>query len=241
MATVAEVMDDVALECAIAVPNSWIAAITRRTYQEMHSILRITVEELLDRVDWPDPVTKDVTITGTGVEQYDLPDDFKRLTFDRGAVYETTMNRRPCIPVTTNAQWTYLDQHGSAMGERFYRTGGNDADGFTIDFYRPLETDSEVIASYVSKNWLTHEGTQGFAWNSVEDTLLLPSELIRMGCVWRFKRRKGLPYESIMGEYEGKLARLANESRGKRKICFGPSSEPRNPFDIPVPDYIPSS
>lgn len=241
MTTVSEVMDDVALECAVTVPGSWVAAITRRTYAELHSILRITVAELLDRVDWPDPITRDTTFTGTGDEEYDLPTDFKRLTFDDMAVYETTTNRRACIPVTSNGAWTHLEEHGSAGGERFYRTAGTDADGFRMSFYRPLETGSEIVVSYVSKNWLSHAGVQQASWDSVEDTLLLPGELIRLGCVWRFKRRKGFPYSDIMNEYEGKLARLANEARGRRKICFGGSLYEPKPMRVPVPDVIPTA
>lgn len=239
MTTVAEVMDDVALECAIPTPNSWIAAITKRTYQEMHSVLRITVDELLKRVDWPDPVTQDFTITGTGVEEYALPDDFRRLTKDDLCVYETTTNRRACIPITSNGAWTHLQQHGSAGGERFYRLAGNAADGFTISFYRPLETGSEVVVSYVTKNWLTSAGVQGYEWNSTEDTLLLPEELVRLGCVWRFKRRKGFPYQDILNEYEGLIATLANEARGVRKICFGGPSYDEKPMRVPIPDVIP--
>lgn len=241
MTTVKDAMDTVALQCAIALPNSWIAAVTRRTYQEIHSILAITIEELLDRVDWPDPITKDTTITGTGVEEYDLPDDFKRLTYDEGAVYETTTTRRSAIPVTSNSAWTHLKEFGSAGGNRYYRTAGTEEDGYTISFYRPLETSSEIIVSYVSENWLKNAGTEGAAWNSDDDTLLLPRRLVEQGCVWRWKQRKGLPYQDILNEYEGKLARLSNESRGKRVINFGGPQEPAHPMKVPIPDFIPSS
>lgn len=241
MTTVADVMDDVALECAVSVPGSWVAAITQRTYAEMHSILRITVKELRDRVDFPSPITLDTTITGTGVASYDLPDDYSRLTFDDMAVYESTTLRRACIPVTSNGAWTHLNLIGSAGGERYYRLAGDDASGFTISFYRAIETGNTVTVSYVTKNWLKHSGTATDEWTSVDDTLLYPPELVRMGCVWRFKRRKGLPYESIMGEYEGKLARLANEMRGRRVIDVGSALTSEKPMRVPVPDYIPSS
>lgn len=240
MTTVSSVMDDVALECAVTVPGSWIAAVTQRTYAELQSILRLTIDELLDRVDWPDPITNDEVITGTGVESYDLPAAYKRLTFDDWTVYETTRTRRPGIPVTTNGAWTALKQFGSGGGERFYRLGGDDEDGFTISFYKPLETGASVTVSYVSKNWLKHAGAASDEWVSVEDTLLLPKEVVRLGCVWRFKRRKGFPYQDIMNEYEGKLARLANEMRGRRTIDFG-TPPPRLPMRVPIPDVIPTA
>lgn len=241
MTTVSDVMDDVALECAVAVPGSWLAVTTQRTYAEMHSVLRITVRELLDRVDWPDPITNDIAITGTGVASYDLPDDFRRLTFDDMAVYETTRTRRPCIPVTSNGAWTALNQYGSAGGERFYRLSGDDADGFEISFYRDLETDASVTMSYVSNNWLKSSGTAGDEWVSVSDTLMLPGELVRTGCVWRFKKRKGLPYIAEMNEYEAKLARRANEMRGKRLVSFGQPLDGPKPMRVATPDVIPTS
>ena len=63
---------------------------------------------------------------------------------------------------------------------------------------------------------------------------------MRLGCVWRFKRRKGFPYQDIMNEYEGKLARLANEMRGRRTIEFG-TPEPRLPMRVPIPHVIPTT
>jgi hypothetical protein len=233
-------MDDVALECAVTVPGSWIAAVTQRTYAELQSVLRLTVDELLDRVDWPDPITNDTVIVGTGVESYDLPEAYKRLTFDDYAVYETTRTRRSAIPVTSNGAWTALKLYGSAGGERFYRLSGDESAGFDISFYRPLETGASITVSYVAQNWLRSGGNPASTWATVDDTLLLPDELIRPGCVWRFKKRKGFPYQDIMNEYEAKLARLANESRGKRTICFS-DKEPGLPMRVPVPDVIPTA
>lgn len=241
MTTVSSVMDEVALSCGVAVPGSWIAATTKRTYQELHSILRVTVREMLDRVDWPDPITLDATITGTGATAYDLPADFRRLAFDDLAVYETTTDRRPCIPVSSNGAWTHLNEIGSAGGERFYKITGNASDAYDISFYKALETGSVVKVSYVSNNWLKHDSVASDAWEGADDTLLLPSELVRTGVIWRFKAQKGLPYEAVMNEYEGKLARLANESRGRRVINFGSPLYDGKPMRVPVPDYIPTS
>lgn len=241
MTKVIDAMNDAALECAIQTTNGWIAASAKRTYAEMTAILNATVEELLDRVDWPDPITKDTVITGTGVESYDLPADFKRLTHDEYCVYETTTTRRFGIPVKTNGEWTNLKQLGSAGGNRYYRTSGDDEDGFSLATYRPLETGSSLTVSYVTKNWLKSSGTPKNMWTDDEDTLLLPPRLVTLGVVWRWKKRKGLPFADILAEYEAKLARAANESRGIRKITFGQPLDQRAPWDVPVPDFIPSA
>jgi hypothetical protein len=240
MPTVAEVMDEAARECSTTPPSSWITA-TTLSYMELKDFLKQTAKELLDRIDWPDPIAQDYAVPGTGVPAYALPAAFKRLTRDPMAVYETTGNRRACTPVTTNGVWTYLVEHNAAGGTRYFRTSGDEDSGYEIEFFADLETGNEVTVSYISKNWLKSGGSPAAIWADVADTLLLPEDLIRMGVIWRFRRRKGLPYADRMAEYEAILARHANDSRIIRSVDMTGGSRKRNPFDIPVPDYIPSS
>lgn len=239
MATVASALDTVALTCAMGIPGSWIASNTRSA-MEMRSILDIVVDELLDRVDWPDPITKDATITGDGSETYDLPSDFKRLTHDDEAVYEQFRIRRFAIPVTTNGDWTNLTTLGTGGGNRFYRMSGDEESGYSISLFPYPGTNETVTVSYVSKNWLSSSGTAGSDWITATDTLLLPKRMVELGCVWRWKQRKGLPFADVLAEYEARLARSANEHRRRTSICFG-EPEPMKPMRYPVPDFIPSS
>lgn len=240
MPTVAEVMDKVARECRASVPTDWVAA-TLPTYMELKDLLSETADDLLERVDWPDPISKDTTITGDGSETYSLPSDFKRLTRDDLAVYETTTTRRAGIPVATRGAWTHLEEMGSAGASRFYRLSGDEENGHEISFFQDLATGDEVIVSYVSRNWLTIAGTGGYAWTDTSAILLFPRRLIEMGVSWRFRQRKGLPYIAKMNEYEGALARAANDRRGVKKVCFGDGGEDYKPMRVPVPDFIPSS
>lgn len=240
MATVAEVMDDVADECSVVPPSSWVAA-TSLTYRELKRFLRQTVDELLERVDWPDPIAKDQVITGDGSETYTLPSDFKRLTRDPLTVYETTTTRRAGIPVSTNGKWTHLKDIGSAGGNRYYRISGDEESGFSISFWDNPSSGNSITVSYISKNWLDISGTEGAVWSSNDATLLLPRRVVEQGVVWRFRRKKGLPYADRMGEYEAVLARMANDARVVRKVDMTGGGGMRNPFDIPVPDFIPPS
>lgn len=237
MSTVAAVMDRAARMCRVDPPTNWMLD-TSTTYADLKDALAETVDELLQRVDWPDPITRDVTITGTGAETYPLPSDFKRLTRDSLAVYETTTTRRAGIPVRTNGEWTLLKDLGSAGGDRYYRVSGDEDNGFEISFYREPQASDNIIVSYVSKNWLAIGGIQGDEWTDASATLLLPQSLIVKGVVWRFRRDKGLSYADRLNEYEADLSRRANDMRGVRKINMGGPTT-RSPFDIPVPDYIP--
>lgn len=239
MTTVADVLSKAARACSVKAPSNWVTSATD-TGAEFRDLLAETVDEILDRVDLPEPFTKDVVITGTGVETYTLPTDYKRLTRDCNAVYETTTNRRDCIPVTSNGAWTYLKETGSAGGERFYRLSGDDLNGSSISFYRPLETGSSVTVSYVSKNWMSASGVAGSAWTAVTDSLLLPARIVELGVVWRFRQRKGIEYASRLAEYEARLARLINDGRGLKSLDMTGGRELSHPMRVPVPDYIPS-
>lgn len=239
MATVKEAMDDAALQCSVAIPTSWITN-TTLTYQEMRLFLRQTVDELLERIDWPDPITTDYVITGVAGATFALPAGFQRLTRDPMAVYETTTTRRACIPVSSNGAWTFLEDTGSAGGDRFYRLSGDEASGFRIEFYRPLAIGNKVTVSYVSKNWLaTALGVAGTSWTLETDVLRLPKRLVELGVVWRFRRRKGLEYLAMKAEYETHLTRKANDRRQIKTIDMGSQDGMRRPWNIPVPDVIP--
>lgn len=237
MATVADLMNRAARDCKITPPGAWVPAVTL-SHVELKDYLFDTVEELLQRLDWPDPITKDFVLTGSGAETYDLPLDFLRLTRDPLAVYETTTTRRAGIPVSSNGAWSHLKQIGSAGGNRYFRTSGSDG-AFKIGFFHPLEPNHSVTISYVSKNWNVDNGAFASDWTRESANLLFPRDLVQLGIVWRFRRAKGLAYADRMNEYEARLSRLSNDARGIRTINFGGGDGPRSPFDVPVPDFIP--
>lgn len=240
MATVREAMEVAARQCSVTVPSDWITT-TDITILELKDFLVETVDELLDRIDWPSPLGADTTITGTGASSYSLPSAFKRLTRDSWAVYETTTTRRRCVPIVTNGEWTHLNELGSAGAFRYYRVLGDEESGYTIEFYQTLDTGQEAICSYVGKNWLKTGGTAAATWTLAADTLMLPRRLIELGVIWRFRRRKGLVFTDIYNDYEIKLMRLSNDARGSRTLNFGGHSDNIHPMRVPVPDEIPTA
>ncbi|HET7413887.1 MAG TPA: hypothetical protein VFJ18_14620 [Pararhizobium sp.] len=205
MSTIADALTTVALRCAVPLPNSWVASNTR-IHVEIKSILAVTIDELLERLDWPEPIRTDYAITGTGVAAYDLPDDFKRLAMERGAVYETDTLKR-CTAVGKQAIWTQLTNAAQAGAVRYYRVTGDEEDGYQIEFYPALTTSDSVSVAYISKNWLTNdEGTKTDVWDSETNTLLLPRRAVELGCIWRYRQQKGLPWEDSIAEYEAYLS-----------------------------------
>ncbi len=240
MATVASVMDKAARECRITPPSNWITA-TQTQYMEMKDFLADTIEELQDRVDWPSPIAVDYTVPTDGSETYALPPAFKRLTRDTLAVYENTRTRRACVPVPSNGAWTYLKAIGSPGGNRYFRITGDEDDGYSISLYANPSSGDEIVVSYISKNWLRAGSTAGDTWSDTTDDLLLPALLVRLGVVWRTRRKNGLAYADRLNEYEANLARRANDARVIRTVDMSGEARTANPFDIPVPDFIPPS
>lgn len=240
MTTVVTALDRVAREVSLNTPTNWITA-SEDGYKEIRDdFLLECVDDLLRRVDWADPISKLTTISGDGSEDYDLPTDFKRLQKDRPAVYETANVRRTGTPVTSEGQWTHIKELGTGAGHRYYRLRGYD-ENFQISFYPNPATGESVKVHYVSDLWMaTSGGTVGSEFTDLGDVLLFPRTLIETGIVYRWRRRKGLEYMDVMREHEIMLAEQANRTNVRRKVSFGPT-QPVSPWQIPVPDYIPSS
>lgn len=235
---VVDILSKAARQCSVTAPSNWVSS-TNAAAVELRDFLSETVDDILQRVDMVAPIGKAVTITGTGVESYALPADYKRLKRDQFSVYEQFSSRRACVPVPSNGEWEYMKDMGAAGAYRFYRVHGYEGN-FEIDFYRLLASGDTAYVSYVSDAWvMSSADVQKSEFSAIDDVSLIPARLLETGIVWRFRDRKGLEFASKMAEYEMLLARMANDTRTARSVVFG-GIKTRGPFDIPVPDYIPS-
>jgi hypothetical protein len=235
MAKVTDIMDQAALRCRLTIRNYVDSQLL--SAQEMRACLSETVEEIQARLDLPSPFTRDTVITGDGGETYAIASDYLRITRDDNAVIETTFSRRRVTPVNDNGAWTNLKIRGAAAG-RFYRITGDELNGYNISFYRPLEAGSQVSVSYVSKTWAQNDGEFKSAWTDPNDESYLPADILRLGVIWRFKQSKGLVFADTQSEYEIRMSRLINDSRGIRTIDMGDQDRPAWPYRAEVPDVI---
>lgn len=238
MILVTDILDRAARQCSIAAPASWLTA-TSVTMLEVKDFLDQTVSDIRDRMDLVGPMSKQVEIIGTGAENYALPLDMVRLHRSEYAVYERQRTRRACVPVSTDGEWEYLKELGTAGAYRFYRLFGYEG-AWQMGFQRPLETGVACVVSYVSSAWIVNAGTPKSELTDPDDQSILPRRLIEAGIVMRFRQRKGLDYGDVVRDYEMQMARFQNDSRTLRKVDFG-AVPVRGPFDIPVPDVIPSA
>ena len=236
MTTIVDVLNRIARHCSISAPSSWITAAADEHVEIRDDFLRECVDDLLDRVDWPQPVGAQVTITGTGVASYALPADFRRLQRNAYSVYDEQLDA-PGIPVSTDGDWVELLDSGIAGADRFYRLTGYDG-AWEIEFEGEPTTD--IILSYVTKNWMaTAGGTVGSMFTASDDVLILPERLIEVGTIWRWRERRGLPFQDKYNEFNMLLARHINDVRGRRVVSFKRGKPVR--WQDRIPAFIPSA
>lgn len=241
MTLVTEVLDRAARQVGLETPDSWLSATDLEYVEIRDDFLLETVDEVLERLDLPSPIGKQTVITGDGSETYDLPTDFTRLMREEAAVYETTNIRRALIPVSQDGVWTHLKAIGSTGSDRYFRLTGYEGN-WQISFYREPPSGISVTVSYMSNLWKANNaGTAGSAFTDAEDVTILPRRILETGIVKRWRERKGLDPTTAAREFEGEVARLSNDSRTRGPINVGSLRDRRWPFDIPVPDEIPTA
>lgn len=233
MTLVTDALTRVARQCSVSAPSSWLTATADEHAEIRDDFLLETIDDILERVDLPSPIGSQTTITGTGAETYSLPANFKRLYRDNLAVFDKFLDR-PVCPVTTDGEWTYIKELGASIDAKYYRVTGYEGN-WSISFYGLPSSSVTIEVHYVTKNWLTNGGTAAGDFTDPDDTLLLPRRLVESGIVWRWRERRGLPFQAKYMEYETLLSRLSNDTRGRRAVNFGGNREP-----IRWQDHIPS-
>lgn len=238
MTTIVEALNRIARQCSVKAPSSWVTASQDAHVELRDDFLAETVDDILDRIDLPSPIGAQTTITGTGAETYSLPSAFKRLHRTDLAVYDTQLDRA-CVPIPSDGLYTYIKDQGTAGTIRFYKVTGYEGN-YSISFYDEPATGLEITVSYSTVNWMvTVGGTQGSTFTAEDDILLLPRRLVESGTVWRFRERRGLPYQDKYNEYEALIARTINDTRGMRVISM--AEKPSVDWRDLVPSYIPDS
>lgn len=240
MTLITDALDRAARQCSVVPPSSW-ASETGATYMEIKDFLDETANDILDRVDLASPIAASTTLSTDGSENYSLPSNFRRLQRNDYAVFETTTQRNPLIPVTTDGHWQYIKDVGTSGAYRYYRLKGF-AGNWTIDIYDNPSASITINVNYITDNWMENvSGTDGSAFTANDDVLLLPRRIVEAGIVWRWRERKGLPYVDKYNDYEAQLARLSNDRRSRQAIDFSGDGGMRSALEVPVPDFIPAS
>ncbi len=150
-----------------------------------------TIDELIRRVDWP-ILSDTFTITGTGSnDTYNTSVGFDRLA--KGNAVTTAGDT--IRGTLSQSEWMSLT---AVLGTpRYFRLHGS-----YLEFWPYPDTDDTITVAYQSNLWCSN-GTD--AWDEDTDTPLVPSELVIMGIIWRFKRYIGADFADHMAEYEAAI------------------------------------
>lgn len=176
---------------------------TETIYQKLLQFSVETIEELIRRVDWP-ILSDTFTITGTGSNDlYDMAVGFDRLA--KGNAVHIAGD--PIRGTLSDSEWQSLTAVSGTP--RYFRLHGN-----FLQFWPYPTGATTVTIAYQSNLWCSN-GTD--AWDEDTDTPLIPSELVIMGMVWRFKRYHGTDFSDQLAEYEAALSDYgASEGRVRR-------------------------
>lgn len=168
----------------------------------------------------------------TGDQDYVLPTDF-------GWIIPTTMwNRstsRYVLNPVTPQEWEFLQAWSGPTGLNLYaRIHGNQ-----VVFQQTItsaENGQTIAFEYISNKWCQSSlSVAQAAWAADTDTAKLDEELITLGVVWRFKKAKGLEWESDFLEYENQKKKMIARDGGMRNLCFG-DSYTGSPAGANIPD-----
>lgn len=237
MTLVTDVLARAARQTSVTAPSSWLTATADEHVEIRDDFMSETIDDVLSRVDLPSPLGAQTVIVGNGSETYALPANFLRLQRDRLAVYDGSL-RRPVEPIPTEGGYTYMKDLGVAGVVRYYRTTGYPG-AFSISFYGFPTSGVDVMISYMTHNWMANAGVPGNAFTDAADICLIPRRIMETGIVWRWRERRGLPYQDKYMEYEALMTRMANDYNGRRTIAFGDAQRVR--WQDQVPAFIPAS
>lgn len=231
MSLVVDVLSRAARQISVTPPSSWVSATETEHVEIRDDFLRQTCDDLLDRVDWPQPVGLTYDVVGTGVEDYALPANFKRLQRQPLSVYDGQLDTA-AVPVHTEGEWVAIHDVGATGALRYYRLFGYDG-AWQIGFLPVPST--TITLSYVTTRWMVSSGgTYGNMLTAETDILLLHDKLVETGIIWRWRERRGLPFGDKYTEHEALLARVVNDMKGRRSIAFGQTRAVRWQDLVPV-------
>lgn len=147
---------------------------------------------------------------------YDKPSDMRYIV---NATWWDRANYWPLFGPATAQDWQQL-QSGlvTSTTRRWFMFRGS-----SIHIYPTPSTSSETIAfEYITGKWCESSGGTGQTkFQADTDVAKLDEDLIRMGVIWRFLAKKGLPYETELAEYQMERDKAMARDGGKKVLNLG--------------------
>jgi len=204
---------------------------TDQTAQQLLALSNKVGAALVREYDW-EVLKIDYTFaTVNGVEAYDLPSDYKRMSDI--TMWDRT-DRWPLLGPATDVEWQTLKGRLNPGGSRFwYRVVNNRILLF------PTPTAAYTIAyTYFSKSWVLEASdgtTRTTTWTADNDTSILDEDMLTRGLVYEFRAAKGLPSAASLDDYNDSIAKLRAGDIPRGILDFGGTRFRRNRWPL-LPD-----
>lgn len=170
-----------------------------------------------------------VSGTNYAIQTGAVPNDYDRF------VQETFWNRtrkRPLYGPVTPQEWENLVAWTSSPVVDTFRFVGSNI------WIIPAPTAGDDMAyEYISQNWCQDASGSGLSqWEADDDTGVLDERIMALGIVWRFKQKKGLPFQADYDKWDARARQALVQDQPQRTINFGDAYSTGRRPGIAVPE-----
>lgn len=227
--TLLGLVQEAAILAGLPQPSS--VSTTDTTSRQLIQHMKEVARDMRRRHEWG-ALSTDYTFTGDGTStEFTLPADFDR--FAKRAYQRPTPEYWPVVGGVSPQDWLILTNTVVAAVGRWFRLKGN-----VIEFFPAPPASESINTIYQSTKWVADSGgTAKTDWTADTDVPRIDGEVLKLGCIWRFKRQAGLQYQHEFQEFEAELARACAHDRQYRPIATGRASDEIAP--LYAPDSIP--
>jgi hypothetical protein len=196
---------------------------------EGFDLMRRGAWQVLDTNTTFSAVATAVSGTTYAIQTGAVPSDYDRF------LQETFWNRtrkRPLYGPVTAQEWQNLVAWTSSPVVDTFRFVGSQI------WIIPAPTAGDVMAyEYISKNWCQSSGGTGQSeWLADTDTGVLDEDIMKLGVVWRFKQKKGLPFMADYDKWDARARQALVQDMPQRTINFGSGVSTGRRPGISVPE-----
>jgi len=196
---------------------------------EGFDLMRRGTWQILDTVKTFTAIATPVGSYNYAIQTGAIPTDFDRF------VQETFWNytrKRPLYGPVTAQEWQNLIAWTSSPVVDTFRFVGSDI------WITPCPTAGDTMAyEYISKNWCQSAlGVGQSEWLADDDTGILSEDIMKLGLVWRFKQKKGLPFKADYDKWDARARQALVQDQPQRTINFGSGYNTGRRPGISVPE-----
>jgi len=191
--------------------------------------------ESLSKWGWQALREEDTFTLVTSTQTYALATDFRYIVPD---TMWNRDNKRKVVEPLTSSEWQFFQGWSTVNGLNLRGRIRNSL----IEFEQTIvsgDNGKTIAYEYISTNWSLTSGSsaqQKFAAD--DDTSLLDDELLTLGLIWRFRKAKGLPFETDLAEYQKEVSQAKARDGGSRKLRLGGDSVNHLGVNIPEGDIF---